>query len=97
MAAMEGTGVKEKSGVVLSEWDPSGTLEWMDRNGIATVIASKPTPVYLDDRRYYPDLARRRNEYYARVIEEHPQQVRGSRHAAPAGCRCRAEGAGILP
>jgi len=77
MSMLEGIGVKEGGGRALPAWDPSGTLEWMDKYGIATVFASLPGPVYMDEQRYYPDLARRCNESYARVIEKHPHRFGG--------------------
>ena len=77
MAMLEGMGVKEGGGVALPAWDASGTLEWMEEFDIATVFASLPGPVYLDEQRYYPELARKCNESYARVIEENPHKFGG--------------------
>ena len=48
MSMLEGMGSKKGGGRVLPAWDASGTLEWMDKFGIATVFASLPGPVYLD-------------------------------------------------
>ena len=77
MAMLEAAGGKEVGDRLMSDWDPSGVLEWMDGNGIATVIASLPAPVYVDGRHYYPDVARSCNEHYARIIGEHPRRFGG--------------------
>jgi len=77
IAMLEAVGGKEVGNREMSDWDPSGVLEWMDKSGIATVIASLPAPVYVDEQHYYPDVARSCNEHYARIIGEYPRRFGG--------------------
>jgi predicted TIM-barrel fold metal-dependent hydrolase len=56
-------------------WDVQSTLELMDRLGIATAITSIPEPgIYFGDREFARDLARRCNDYSARLIQEYPHR-----------------------
>ena len=58
-----------------SAWNVQSTLELMDRLGIATAITSIPEPgIYFGDRRFARDLARRCNDYSARLIQEYPHR-----------------------
>jgi len=59
------------------KWSTPKVLEWMDRNQIAAVIGSLPAPVYLDDKRFFPELARRCNEHFAEVINQRPGRFGG--------------------
>jgi predicted TIM-barrel fold metal-dependent hydrolase len=56
-------------------WDVQSTLELMDRQGIATAITSIPEPgIYFGDPKFARDLARRCNDYSARLIHEYPHR-----------------------
>src|SRR5215831_9830623 len=56
-------------------WDVQSTLELMDRQGIATAITSIPEPgIYFGDSVVTRDLARRCNDYCARLIHEYPHR-----------------------
>ncbi len=56
-------------------WDVQSTLELMDRHGIATAITSILEPgIYFGDREFTRDLARRCNDYSARLSHEYPHR-----------------------
>ena len=57
----------------LENWSPEQSLEVMERNGIATAIASISTPgVWCGDVELARRLSREWNEYAAQVIRDHP-------------------------
>jgi 6-methylsalicylate decarboxylase len=57
----------------LMNWTPAKALEDMDRDGVATAIMSTSEPsVYFGDAAAARALARECNEYFARVISDHP-------------------------
>lgn len=57
------------------EWTPQKSLDIMDKNGIATAITSISTPgVYFKDAPFSRELARRCNEYTARLISDYPDR-----------------------
>jgi 6-methylsalicylate decarboxylase len=57
----------------LMNWTPAKALEDMDRDGVATAIMSTSEPsVYFGDAAAARMLARECNEYFARVIADHP-------------------------
>jgi predicted TIM-barrel fold metal-dependent hydrolase len=54
-------------------WSLRTALDDMDRDGVATAIASYSTPgVWLGDAQRSRTLARRCNEYAARLVSDHP-------------------------
>jgi 6-methylsalicylate decarboxylase len=57
----------------LMNWTPAKALEDMDRDGVATVIMSTSEPsVYFGDAAAARALARECNEYFARLVSDHP-------------------------
>ena len=57
----------------LMNWTPAKALEDMDRDGVATVIMSTSEPsVYFGDAMAARALARECNEYFARLVADHP-------------------------
>ena len=54
-------------------WTPTKALEDMDRDAVATVIMSTSEPsVYFGDAAAARALARECNEYFARLVSDHP-------------------------
>ena len=61
----------------LPEWSPEASLEFMDEAGIETAVVSVSTPgVYFDDPKSSRDLARRCNEYSAKLVSDYPGRFR---------------------
>jgi 6-methylsalicylate decarboxylase len=57
----------------LMNWTPAKALEDMDRDGVATVIMSTSEPgVHFGDAAAARALARECNEYFARLVSDHP-------------------------
>jgi 6-methylsalicylate decarboxylase len=57
----------------LMNWTSTKALEDMDRDGVATVIMSTSEPsVYFGDAMAARALARECNEYFARLVSDHP-------------------------
>jgi predicted TIM-barrel fold metal-dependent hydrolase len=57
----------------LMNWTPAKALEDMDRDGVATSIMSTSEPgVYFGDAAQARMLARENNEYFARLVADHP-------------------------
>src|SRR5262245_12218632 len=55
------------------QWTPENTLAEMDQNGVATAIVSISTPgVWFGGARAARALARKCNEYAARMVADHP-------------------------
>jgi predicted TIM-barrel fold metal-dependent hydrolase len=58
---------------VLRDWSPQKNIEHMDRNGIATAIASLGNPsVWTPDLQEGRSLARSSNEFMARMARDYP-------------------------
>jgi predicted TIM-barrel fold metal-dependent hydrolase len=75
VAATARLGVSDGGGIAFPKWSPSSALRLMDRMGIATGIASVAAPgVHFGDDRAARTLARRCNEYAARLVSEHPER-----------------------
>ena len=74
-SALADLGITAGGGRPFPAWDVKSTLELMDRHGIATAITSLSEPgVYFGDRAFARDLARRCNEYSARLVQEYPSR-----------------------
>jgi len=57
----------------LMNWTPAKALEEMDRDGVATSIMSTSEPsVYFGDAAAARALARECNDYFARLVSDHP-------------------------
>ena len=70
---LAGIGVTSSGGVAFPEWSAESTIARMDRNGVATAMASISAPgVYFGDAAFARDLARRCNELLARLVSDHP-------------------------
>ncbi len=73
VSALADLGITTAGGRPFPAWDVESMLELMDRHGIATAITSISEPgVYFGDRAFARDLARRCNEYAARLVQEYP-------------------------
>src|SRR6266481_6021226 len=65
-------------GIAPPPWSKESALSFMDDAGIDVAITSISTPgVHMGDDRAARDLARRVNEFAARLIEEHPDRFGG--------------------
>jgi len=72
---MNSVGITSAIGIKTPEWTPKKSLNFMDKNGIATAITSVSTPgVNLKDRSFSRNLARLCNEYSAQLISDHPNR-----------------------
>jgi 6-methylsalicylate decarboxylase len=75
VSALANLGITTAGGRPLPEWDVQTTLALMDRHAIATAITSMSEPgIYFGDRVFARDLARRCNEYSARLMHTYPQR-----------------------
>ena len=75
VSALAGIGVSGAAGVPFPEWDVDRALGVMDRQGIATAIISISCPgVHFGEDLFTRDLARRCNEYSARLVSDRPQR-----------------------
>jgi 6-methylsalicylate decarboxylase len=75
VSALASQGVTSSGGRPIPAWDVQRTLELMDRHSIATAITSISEPgIYFGDRLFVQDLARRCNEYSARLMYEYPKR-----------------------
>lgn len=73
MAVLNNLGISTSGSFNIPEWSPQIALSMMDRNGIATAIVSITSPgVYFKNNTFSRDLARRCNEYHARLVEDYP-------------------------
>ena len=76
--ALRRIGVRQEGGVPVPRWSAEHALAIMDRQGIATAIASISAPgVYFGDLGLARDLARLCNEFTADVIAAHPDRFGG--------------------
>jgi predicted TIM-barrel fold metal-dependent hydrolase len=64
-------------GVELPEWSPEAHLDVMDKNKIAVGMASIPAGVYYEGETFARDLARRCNEFLAKLRSEYPTRLGG--------------------
>jgi len=73
VSALEDNGITEAAGVPLPVWNPEDSLSLMDRHGIGTAVTSISAPgIFFGDRGFTRELARRCNEYSARLVREYP-------------------------
>jgi predicted TIM-barrel fold metal-dependent hydrolase len=73
MAALARLGVTGGGGMPFPRWDAAGTLEVLDRQGIAVAVTSISAPgVHFGDDAAARELARRCNELSAKLVSEHP-------------------------
>jgi predicted TIM-barrel fold metal-dependent hydrolase len=66
------TGITATLGAVGAGWSPEEHLGVMDRNKIAVGMASIPAGIYFEDAAMARALARRSNDYLARLCREYP-------------------------
>src|SRR5262245_23029722 len=68
-------GAKDGGGVEFPAWTVESGLALMDRKGIKTAITSIATPgVHFGDDAKARSLARRANEFSARLVADHPDR-----------------------
>ena len=72
VSALEGIGIDVNP---FPEWTPQKSLDFMDKNGMAAAIIAISTPgVNFKDAPFSRELARRCNEYTARLISDYPDR-----------------------
>ncbi len=75
VSAVTAHGVGMPGGLPLPSWDPASSLALMDRYGIATAITSISDPgVFFGDYFLARNLARRCNEFAARLVADAPRR-----------------------
>ncbi|UCG83953.1 MAG: amidohydrolase [Dehalococcoidia bacterium] len=73
--ALADRDITETGGMPFPQWEAQLSLDFMDRQGIATAITSISCPgVYFGDIAFARDLARRCNDISARLVDDHPQR-----------------------
>jgi predicted TIM-barrel fold metal-dependent hydrolase len=72
LATLEKVSTLTMFGVVLPDWSLEAHLEVMDKNKIAVGIASIPAGIYFESDAFARDLARRCNEFLAKMRSQHP-------------------------
>jgi predicted TIM-barrel fold metal-dependent hydrolase len=73
--AVQAAGEKDAGGVAFPEWSVESALALMDRKGIGTAITSVAAPgVYFGDIEKAKALARKSNEYSAKLVADHPDR-----------------------
>ncbi|GAA6618823.1 amidohydrolase family protein [Scytonema sp. NUACC26] len=73
--ALDRIGQSRSGGADLPPWSQKAALALMDRQGIATAIASISSPgVYFGDAAFARELARQCNEFSAELVREYPQR-----------------------
>jgi predicted TIM-barrel fold metal-dependent hydrolase len=72
LATLEKVNTLTMFGVVLPDWSLEAHLEVMDKNKIAVGMASIPAGIYFESDAFARDLARRCNEFLAKMRSEHP-------------------------
>ncbi len=75
LTALAGVGIKTAVGEPFPSWTPEKSIELMDRHGIKIAITSISAPgIYFGDLDFSKNLARKCNEYSARLVKEYPQR-----------------------
>jgi len=78
VSALAGLGIHGGGGIPFPAWEPSATLEMMDRQGIDAAVTSVSAPgVHFGDNDFARGLARTCNESSARLIADHPRRFGG--------------------
>jgi predicted TIM-barrel fold metal-dependent hydrolase len=73
VAALAGLGIAGGGDIPFPPWSVAGTLEMMDRQGIAAAVTSVSAPgVHFGDAAFARDLARRCNDAAAGLVADHP-------------------------
>jgi predicted TIM-barrel fold metal-dependent hydrolase len=72
LATLEKVSTLTMFGIVLPDWSLKAHLEVMDKNKIAVGMASIPAGIYFESDAFARDLARRCNEFLAKMRSEHP-------------------------
>jgi predicted TIM-barrel fold metal-dependent hydrolase len=71
-------GITTVTNAPFPKWDPEYSLEFMDRQGIATAITSISSPgIYFGDLKFTKKLARLCNEFSANLISHYPKRFGG--------------------
>lgn len=74
--AMNEAGIKKVSGLAFPKWTPATSLRMMDKVGIGKAMVSISTPG-VDPAKQPVDLARKLNEYIARLGSDYPDRFGG--------------------
>ncbi len=75
LSSLAKIGITTAVGEPFPKWDLDSTIAFMDRQGITTAITSISAPgVYFGDNDFAQDLARRCNEFSAKLIQKYPQR-----------------------
>jgi len=75
LTAVAKFGAVDGGGIAFPPWSPEAAISLMDRCGIATAVTSIAAPgVYFGDRASARALARRCNEYSARLVGDQPSR-----------------------
>jgi predicted TIM-barrel fold metal-dependent hydrolase len=77
MAHLKSQGIAWTGGPVLFDWNVPIALEMMERQGIATAIASIVPSVHWGDQQAATQLARYSNEYLAEIVQKDPMHFGG--------------------
>src|SRR5262247_3740471 len=68
-------GVHHAGDIPFPEWSKEAALALMERRGIATAVTAIAAPgVHFGDGAAARSLARRSNEYSARLVSDHPRR-----------------------
>ena len=75
LASLASVGINNAVGEPFPKWDIESTLEFMDRQGVATAITSISAPgIYFGESDFTQKLARQCNEISARMVSENPNR-----------------------
>ncbi len=75
LASLASVGINNAVGEPFPKWDIESTLEFMNRQGIATAITSISAPgIYFGNIDFTRKLARECNEISARIVSEYPKR-----------------------
>ena len=75
LASLASVGINNAVGEPFPKWDIESTLEFMNRQGIATAITSISAPgIYFGNIDFTRKLARECNEISARIVSDYPNR-----------------------
>ena len=75
---LQSIGIQDLYGVPFPRWEGETAIRIMDKNRIATGMATLSAPgVYFKDREFSRKLARECNEYTARLMDDYPSRFGG--------------------